>query len=51
MIFFQYSFPDEEFLTFEPVTLVPYEPDLIDMNLLNQDQVRNTTFVYEPFYR
>ena len=36
---FQYSFPGTQFLTFEHVTLVPYEPKLIDYSLLNERQV------------
>ena len=36
---FQYSFPGAQFLTFEHVTLVPYEPKLIDYSLLSEVQV------------
>ena len=28
------------FLAFEPVTLVPFEPHLIDYNLLSEDQIK-----------
>ncbi|XP_060590644.1 xaa-Pro aminopeptidase 2-like [Ruditapes philippinarum] len=34
-----YKFPGTQFLTFEHVTLVPYEPHLIKFDLLNEDQI------------
>jgi len=36
---FQYHFPGAEFLTFEHITLVPYEPKLIEVSLLSDKQV------------
>ncbi|KAL4232855.1 Xaa-Pro aminopeptidase 1 [Mactra antiquata] len=35
-----YSFPGTQFLTFEHVTLVPYEPHLIVLDLLNDKQIQ-----------
>ncbi|XP_063405041.1 xaa-Pro aminopeptidase ApepP-like isoform X2 [Mytilus trossulus] len=35
----KYHFKDIEFLTFNTVTMVPYEPHLIDYSLLTKDQV------------
>lgn len=38
--FLQYKFPNTTFLGFETVTLVPYEPSLINYDLLSQSQVK-----------
>lgn len=35
----KYQFPGTTFLTFDTVTLVPYEPNLIDKTLLSQQEV------------
>ena len=39
LFFFQYRFMDSTFLGFETLTLVPYEPNLINYDLLNTEQV------------
>lgn len=39
IFFLQYKFPNTTFLGFETVTLVPYEPNLINYDLLSQSQV------------
>lgn len=39
ILIFQYTFPGTQFLTFEHVTLVPYEPNLINLDLLSDRQV------------
>lgn len=35
----KYSFPDTTFLEFEDITLVPFEPHLIQYDLLNDEQI------------
>lgn len=35
----KYSFSGTQFLTFEHITLVPYEPNLINVDMLNDDQI------------
>ena len=39
LFIFQHHFNDKNYLGFNPVTLVPFEPDLIDYDMLTAEQV------------
>ena len=47
---FQYKFEGATMLGFETITLVPYEPNMIDYSLLTEKQVCNFIYLHEPAY-
>lgn len=42
---FQYNFQDTGFLTFEPLTLIPFQTKLLDTTLLTVEEVSYVVFL------